>query len=124
MGLRNLFGRENEEDYVEIDVDSAKPEENKVAVRPFILKDFEGVGEILDALREGYSIAVIDIKPLKSKDIIELKRAIAKVKKTVEALEGSIAAFGENTIIATPQFAKILKPAEKKKRDTSDFISG
>jgi SepF-like predicted cell division protein (DUF552 family) len=39
---------------------------------------------------------------LKSKDVVELKRAISKVKKTVEALEGKIAGFGENIIIATP----------------------
>ncbi len=38
----------------------------------------------------------------KSKDVIELKRAVSKIKKTVEALEGKIAGFGENTIIATP----------------------
>ena len=39
---------------------------------------------------------------MKSKDVVELKRAISKIKKTVEALEGKIAGFGENTIIATP----------------------
>jgi len=125
MGIRNLFGgRGGEEEYVEIDVDSAKPEENKVSVKPFILKSFDGVDDILNALREGYNIAVIDIKQLKSKDIVELKRAISKIKKTTEALEGSIAGFGENIIIATPQFAKIYKPIEKKKRDSPDFISG
>lgn len=124
MGIRNLFGGRGEEDYVEIDVDSVKPEENKVSVKPFVLKSFDGVDDILTALREGYNIAVIDIKQLKSKDIVELKRAIAKIKKTTEALEGSIAGFGENIIIATPQFAKIFKPVEKKKRENADFING
>jgi len=64
-------------------------------------------------LREGYTIAVIDIKPLKSKDIIELKRAISKIKKTADALEGNIAGFGENIIIITPQFADIYRPKER-----------
>ena len=68
------------------------------------------------------AIAVLDIKILKSKDIIELKRAIAKVKKTVDAIEGSIAGFGENIIIVTPKFAQIQKaPAPKKEK--TDFIS-
>ena len=31
-------------------------------VRTFILKSFEDVNEILNSLREGYTIAVIDIK--------------------------------------------------------------
>lgn len=123
MGFRDLFGK-SEEDYVEIDVDSAKKDENKVSVKPFILKSFDGVDDILNSLREGYTIAVIDIKQLKSKDIIELKRAIAKIKKTTDALEGSIAGFGENTIIATPQFAEIFKPVERKKKEATDFIGG
>ena len=81
----------------------------KVIVRPFVLKSIEYVTPILNALREGYTIAIIDIKQLRAKDVIELKRAISKIKKTADALEGSIAGFGENTIIVTPQFADIYK---------------
>jgi len=49
------------------------------------------------------------MKPLRGKDVVELKRAISKIKKTVEALEGTIAGFGENTLIVTPSFAEIYK---------------
>ena len=119
LNFRRLFGKDTEDEYVEIDLGSIAPEENKVVVKPFVLKDYEGMDEILNALRTGYTIAVIDIKPLKSKDIIELKRAISKIKKTVDALEGMIAGFGDNIIIATPQFAQIHKPSisQQKKRD-------
>ena len=113
----------NQEDYVEIDLDSHTPQESKVAVKPFTLKQFEDINEILNSLRGGYTIAIIDIKPLKSKDLIELKRAVAKIKKTVDALEGSIAGFGENTIIATPQFAEIHKAPSQKGKDKVDFIN-
>jgi SepF-like predicted cell division protein (DUF552 family) len=122
FSFKNLFGKEQNEEYVEIDVNSIQPEENKVFVKPFVLKTYENVDEILTSLREGYTIAVVDIKPLKSKDIIELKRSIAKIKKTVDAIEGSIAGFGENTIIATPKFAQIHRPVEKKAKDTHDFL--
>jgi len=88
-------------DFIEIDTESEKSE-SKIFLKTFVLKVYEDVNPILTALREGYTIAVIDIRPLKSKDIIELKRAISKIKKTVEALEGRIAGFGENTVIATP----------------------
>ena len=97
------------EDYVEIDV-GAEEKKTKVSVKPFVLRKFEDINEILNALREGYTIAIIDIQTLRKKDVIELKRAIAKLKKTTEALEGSITGFGENIVIATPQFAEINVP--------------
>ena len=124
FGLGKIFGKEEPEEYVEIDLNSAQTSENKVVVKPFVLKEFEDINAILNSLREGYTIAVIDIKPLKTKDIIELKRAIAKIKKTVDAIEGKIAGFGENIILATPQFADIHKvPASVQQKDRrSDFL--
>jgi len=101
-----------DEEYIEIDLDQPE-KENKVLVKLFVLKQYEDVTTILNALREGYSIAIIDIKVLRQKDSIELKRAISKIKKTADALEGSIAGFGENMIIVTPSFAKIHKDTPK-----------
>lgn len=113
-GLSKLWGSSVNEDpdYIEIDL-GQEVKKSKVIVKPFILKKFEDVNTILNSLREGYTIGIVDIKPLKSKDIIELKRAIAKIKKTADALEGNIAGFGENIIIITPQFAEIYKSAGK-----------
>lgn len=122
FNFKELFGKDSSGEYVEIDIDSSKPQENKVIVKPFVLRQFDDINEILNSLREGYTIAVIDIKPLKSKDVIELKRAVSKVKKTVEALEGSIAGFGENVVIATPKFAEIHKAPVPKKEDKADFL--
>lgn len=105
-------------DYLEIDL-GKEEEGSKVIVKLFVLRNYEDVNEILNALREGYTIAIIDIKILRQKDSIELKRAVSKIKKTTDALEGSIAGFGENTIIVTPSFAKIQKettlPREEKR---------
>jgi len=113
--IKELFGGiSSEADYVEIDL-GQEARKSKVLVRPFILKQFDDINEILNTLREGYTIAVIDIRPLKTKDVIELKRAISKIKKTAEALEGSIAGFGENIIIVTPSFAEIHRIASKPK---------
>jgi len=113
-----MMGSSQKEDpeYIEIDL-GQEAKKAKIIVRPFILKKFEDVNAILTSLREGYTIAIIDIKPLKAKDIIELKRAIAKIKKTADALEGSIAGFGENTIIVTPQFAEIYKQEVRRVED-------
>ena len=109
-------------EYLEIDLEQEK-KQNKVLVRLFMLKDYEDSNIVLNALREGYTIAVVDIKTLKKKDPIELKRAVSKIKKTVEALEGSIAGFGD-VVIATPSFAsipkEIQKPKEQPKSDDFD----
>jgi SepF-like predicted cell division protein (DUF552 family) len=88
-------------EFIEIDLEQERSE-SKVLVKTFVLRVYEDVNPILNALREGYTIAVIDIKPLKSKDVVELKRAVSKVKKTVDALEGRIAGFGDGVVIATP----------------------
>ena len=108
---------------MEIDLEQEK-KTNKVLVRLFSLKDYEDANLVLNALREGYTIAIIDIKTLKKKDPIELKRAVSKIKKTVDALEGSIAGFGD-VIIATPSFAtiprEIQRPKETKKDDFGTY---
>jgi len=113
-----MFNKEDQGDeYLEIDLEQGKVSKNKIKVRPFTLKQYEDVNEILNSLREGYTIAIIDIKPLRTKDIIELKRSISKIKKTADAIEGSIAGFGENTIIVTPDFAEVHKAPQKPQKD-------
>jgi len=108
--LKRAFRGGEDSEYIEIDL-GREVKKTKIIVRPFVLKTFEDITPILNSLREGYTIAVIDIKVLRSKDVIELKRAISKIKKTADALEGNIAGFGENIIIVTPQFADIYKPS-------------
>jgi len=109
-----------EEGYVEIGTDTAMEEKSKITVRPFVIEDFEGVKPILDSLREGRTIALINIKPLKDKDLVELKRAINKLKKTCDAVEGDIAGFGENWIAAVPSFAHIHRGKPKEKPDKKE----
>ncbi len=122
---RALSGSPNKEEdisneYLELDLDK-KEEESKVLVKLFVLKQYEDVHSILDALREGYTIAITDIRNLRKRDPIELKRAIAKIKKTTDALDGHIAGFGENMVIVTPSFARILKENSKPKEQRNRF---
>ena len=97
------------EEYVELDTSAHGEVNQKVIVRPFVITDFADVRDILDALRESYTIALINIKPLKEKDLLELKRSINKLKKTCEAIDGDIAGFGEDYIVVTPNFAEIYR---------------
>ena len=98
-----------EGEYVELGSDEELETSSKVMVKPFTLVDFEDIKGAIDSLREGNTIALINIKPLKEKDINELKRAIAKLRKTCDALEGEIAGFTEDIVIATSAIAKIHK---------------
>jgi len=112
-----------DKDYLEIDLEQER-KDNKVIVKLFELKDYEDANSILNALREGYTIAIIDIKVLKKKDPIELKRAISKIRKTSEALEGHITGFGgTDIVVVTPSFARIDKeaPRAKEKKAFEDF---
>ncbi len=104
---------EQETGYVELENDG-ELSKSKVLVRPFMLEDFDDVKPVLDSLREGYTIALINIKPLKDKDLVELKRAINKLKKTTDAIEGEIAGFGDDFLVVTPSFASIYRSKQMK----------
>ena len=119
----DYFSDENTDDYVEIDAEANRDPKAKVLVRPFVITDFADIKPALDSLREGYTIAVVDIGTLRRKDPLELKRAVSKIKKTSDAMEGHIAGFGENTLIVTPSFAKIHKEAMPKPKEEKEFTS-
>ena len=104
---------ESEEGYVELDTDTEFPQ-SKGIVRHFLLKDFEDVKPVLDSLRAGNTIALVNIKPLKERDLVELKRAISKLKKTTDAIEGEIAGFGDDYLVITPSFASIYRSKQIK----------
>jgi len=103
----------SEEEYLELDTES-EYSGSKIIVRPFMIEDFSDIKPILDSLRDGQTIALVNIKPLKDKDLVELKRAINKLKKTCDAMEGDIAGFGDDYIIVTPHFAEIYRSEQSK----------
>src|SRR3989344_4786268 len=99
---------ERAEDYVELgSTSSQRDEKSKILVRPFVMEGFEDIKEVLDVLREGSTIALINIRPLKDKELVELKRAISKLRKTCEAIDGDLAGFSEDYVVAVPYFARI-----------------
>ena len=124
-GASDILDEAEEEGYVELGADSGSQAASKITVRPFVISDFESIKPILDSLREGHTIALVNIKPLKDKDIVELKRAINKIKKTTDAIEGDIAGFGDNWIAAVPSFARIYrhKTAEEPKKVSSSEVA-
>ena len=104
------FDEDAAEEYVELDTDSSQHHKRtKILVRPYVLEDFSDVKPIIDSIREGYTICLVNIRPLKGKDVVELKRAVNKMKKTCDAVSGDVAGFGEDWIVLTPGFAEIYR---------------
>ncbi len=119
--IKELFSKlsgkvpvKEEQEFIEIE-----PEEvgrtAKVYVRYFVLNEFADIKPVIEALREGYTIALVKIRPLKEKDINELKRAIEKIKRTIQAIEGEVVGVDEDWLLAVPNFVEVYKgmPSEE-----------
>ena len=108
----NYDEMEHEENYLELEPHGE--DKGKIIVRTYVLNEFDDVKPVLDALREGYTIAIVNMQPLKEKDVVELKRAVNKLKKTTDAIEGEIKGFDENYIVIAPSFATIYRSSQVK----------
>lgn len=114
--------RPNEGDYIEIEPGEAPSSRAKILVKPYIIRNFEDIKPVLDDVREGATIALVNIRPIKDKDLVELKRTVSKLKKTTDAIEGDIAGFGEDWIVVTPSFAQVhRRRVEDKRQETKSL---
>ena len=112
------FGKEDypdefEDDFIQIDsnADANKPKA-KITVKPYNVEDFSDIKTDIDDLRDGYTIAIVNIGALRDKDLVELKRAVNKLRKTTDAMEGDIAGLGDSFLVITPSFAQIYRNKE------------
>jgi len=99
----------SKEEFIELGPDSIKKKSAKINVKYFVLTDFADIKPVIDSLREGYTICFIKIKPLKDKDLNALKRAVSKVKRTCEAIDGEVVGIDEDWVLAAPNFVTVLK---------------
>lgn len=106
-----IFGRERDEEEDKeafLEIDKTGEEGRKIHVRVETLEEYADTDKIQKLLREG-NIIFLKIKPLRDKDLGELKRAIAKIKKTITAINGDIVGVDENFLIITPEFARVYR---------------
>ena len=109
MGIMNLLNKKDadSEKYMEIEYE---PEPATIKGKLMIdidkIKTFEDSLRIQEKLRNG-KIIFAKIKDLKNRDIGELKRTIARIRKTCIALDGDIAGVDNDWIILTPSAAKV-----------------
>lgn len=108
MSPENSSSEDSEDEYVEV-TPQKDPSRAKVQIKYMVITDYADIKPILDYVREGYYIILAKIKELKSKDVSELKRAILKIKKTCEAVNGDVVGIDEDFILVVPSFAKVSK---------------
>ena len=96
------------ENYIELEEEMAK-KTARILIKFFTIKDYAEVKPVLDTIREGYSIALIKIKPLREKDIGDLKRTISKIKRTCAAAQAEVVGIDENYVVTVPNFVDVVK---------------
>ncbi|MCK4808523.1 MAG: cell division protein SepF [Candidatus Aenigmarchaeota archaeon] len=90
----------NETNYLEID-DIDPSHHGKFMIRVETLSEFSDTSVIQEYVRNG-DIVWVRIKPLKEKDITELKRAVDRLRKTCVAINGDVAGIDEDYLVLTP----------------------
>ena len=105
------YVEDSSEEYLSITESDTKTkiEDKLVNIKVFVLDDYEHIKDILDIVRGEKTICLIDIHLLRNKDPDELRRAIDKLKKTIEAVNGELVGFHENWVLAAPKNVHIHK---------------
>jgi SepF-like predicted cell division protein (DUF552 family) len=107
-GSSNPPSEQADDDYVELDTAEAADRRPNTMVRPFTVTEFQDVKEIINVYREGRTVCILDISRLRRNDMMELKRLINKLKKTVDAMNGEIAGIsGGDEVLVVPSHITI-----------------
>jgi SepF-like predicted cell division protein (DUF552 family) len=101
-----------DDDFVELDAEVAEGDK-KAVIRAETLQEFDDIEAVQDHLRNDH-IVWINIGPLKSKDMTNLKRAVNRLKKTIKAIDGDMAGVDESWIVACPSYAEIARSTKEK----------
>ncbi len=113
MPLKDIFGKfKSPEDYLELEIERDKKPAEKLMIQVETMNTYEDSERIQKKVREGI-ILLVKIKTLREKDMNELKRTIAKIRKTCIAINGDIAGIGDDWIIVTPSNARVQREIEE-----------
>ena len=113
MPLKKLFERlKSPQEYLELEIEREGGSTEKLLIQVEKMDSYEDSDRIQRKVREG-NILMVKIKNLRENDMNELKRAIARVRKTCIAINGDIAGIGDDLIIVTPPKARVHREVEK-----------
>jgi SepF-like predicted cell division protein (DUF552 family) len=113
MPLKDFFEKfRSPQEYLELEIERGEMAPEKLSIQVERMNTYEDSDRIQRKVREGL-ILLVKIKNLREKDMNELKRAIARVRKTCIAMDGDIAGIGNDWIIVTPPKARVHREMEK-----------
>ena len=113
MPFKDIFGKfKTPQEYLELEIEGGERPLEKLLVQVEKMDNYEDSDRIQKKVREGV-ILLVKIKHLREKDMNELKRAIARVRKTCIAINGDIAGIGDDWIIVTPSRARVHREVEE-----------
>lgn len=110
------------DDFIELSPKGDEKNMPKAVLKIYELNSYDDIKDIIECVRNGYTICMIRIAGLHEKDRVELKRAILKLKKTLQVMSGDVVGVDENWVVAIPSFVEIARPKEKEenKEETSN----
>ncbi|MBS7614129.1 cell division protein SepF [Candidatus Bathyarchaeota archaeon] len=82
----------------------AKP----VYIKSTILDSLEELENIMAELESG-NIVIVRLTPLFDVDLDDVRRAVRKLKKVAQKIDGDIASLGEDRIVVTPSNIKVWR---------------
>ena len=113
MPLKDILGRfGSPQEYLELEIEGGTSLPEKLSIQVERMNNYEDSDRIQKKVRDGL-ILLVKIKGLREKDMNDLKRAIARIRKTCLAINGDIAGIGDDWIIVTPPKARVHREAEK-----------
>jgi SepF-like predicted cell division protein (DUF552 family) len=117
----NMISEVEFDEFVEIDVDNVNNEEILYYVKPLVISEYLDIKPALKYIREGNYILLINLKPLKTRDTVELKRVIAKLKQTAESMNGDIIGFGKGEwVLIVPPGIKIERESKEEQEENNE----
>ncbi|MEM2129557.1 MAG: cell division protein SepF [Candidatus Bathyarchaeia archaeon] len=82
----------------------AKP----VYIKSTVLNSLEELENIVAELESG-NIVIVRLTPLFDVDLDDVRRAVRKLKKVAQRIDGDVASLGEDRIIVTPTNIKVWR---------------
>jgi len=80
----------------------------QVYIKSTVLNSLEELENIVAELESG-NIVIIRLTPLFDVDLDDVRRAVKKLKKVAQKIDGDIASLGEDRIIVTPSNIKVWR---------------
>jgi SepF-like predicted cell division protein (DUF552 family) len=98
-----FLGDEKKQDEHEvIEAQISQSSQQHLALRTMVLESYQDTEGVLAALREGGTMVILKIRPLREKDMPELKRSVNRLKTHCAATGAKMNAIDDNWIFIVP----------------------